>query len=203
MEAEIYQCVSCGLPPSKSFADSILEVAGFLAGAIGAWAGIQAFLVARESHDANVLREELAPYRALMAAAIEDLQRNLKILQQSSHPALPITRIESNFVGLRPPTSEAADRVLSQAQKIDRSGLFIGAWEASLRPIYEKIEDWWDVVEDSTKSETDRKYAAMRASENVEAFSVMALELITKAARAQLTTGIFGRKRQFRMEPGV
>jgi hypothetical protein len=180
-------CIGCVVNPDGGDAASLwVAAAGVLISLISAAVSVAAVRGSSKNHDALILREEFQPHRAIVDAALEILDEKREALELSVSPSLPISRLISNFNHEETDTQGAAMDVLRQAQIIDERAFFRAKWDATLRPIYRRIEQNWDCIDRANHPDGLRRLAATEVVADLKAFRATALQLLDEGIKAPL-----------------
>lgn len=193
MSADIIVCVGSMAAPDGGglkAADYIALVAA-ATGIVGAYAGVQAFVVSDRSLKASILRDEFAAHRQFMQENISAIEQVIPPLRQTINPNQPVSRIEANFGQVQNEVRRRVFNIADEAQKISERGLFKGAWDGAFRRSAQKVERDFDAVLDDSKPEGIRRASASDIVDDLSAIAATARRMIDDTVKAPLLQGKF------------
>ena len=189
-------CVGCEVPAGGGWgiAEAIAGI-GALTGLVGAYAGIQAFVVADRALRSGILREEFAGHRLKLETNLTVLERSLVSLEQSANVAMPFPRLEANFAQAYNDTSRAVATLAEEAARISQRGLFQGNWGKALVKPAASVEREWDSVSDPSIPQGIRRASAKAVVDQLKLIVRETRTMIEDTVKAPLREGLFGRRR--------
>ena len=193
MEAEAFRvCVGCSVAPAggSDFLSASVAVVGAFAGLIGAYAGVQAYIVADRAYRTGIVPEEFSSHRLKLENSLSAIERSLISLRLVAQPVMPFPRIESIFRAAYSALSPDLGVIDTEARRIDERGLFGGRWAVQIGEPLAAIDTNWDILMDDAAQEVRRVSAAIAIVAQLENLISRVRELIDDTVKRPLKTQI-------------
>ncbi len=160
-------------------------------GVVGAYAGIQAFIVSERSLRANILRDEFNAHRQFLQEHLNAIDVLLVGLKQTVNPAMPLERLVTNFGHVQNDVMRRVSAIHDEGLKISERGLFTGDWAVAFRKPTQRIERELDSILDPDKPEGIRRAAANDVVNELEQVVTRLRRMIDDTVKAPLVEGKF------------